>query len=258
MLPQKKPKKGAPGWIVSFADLQQLLLVFFILLFSMSSVDSAKFQEAMQSIQITLDGSNIGFLDGGEMVNKENGSSQNNKDFNEQSKVESVAEKKEQQLKEELLEAQNYLKNNEINGEKLDEYMTAIKTSEGIVLRINDVLLFDSGSAEIKENAAKVLLKMTDLIKANNRAIRVEGHTDNVPIRNSRFASNWELSTARATKVVAFLLEHNMVLPEKLSASGYGEFKPVAPNDTAQNKSKNRRVDIVLLSDFSNIEKQSN
>ena len=97
MLPQKKPKKGAPGWIVSFADLQQLLLVFFILLFSMSSVDSAKFQEAMQSIQITLDGSNIGFLDGGEMVNKENGSSQNNKDFNEQSKVESVAEKKEQE-----------------------------------------------------------------------------------------------------------------------------------------------------------------
>lgn len=246
----KKPKKGAPGWMTSFADLQQLLLVFFILLFSMSSVDEDKFSAMADSMQMGFDSNGMGFLDSGTGAVGEGVGSDKTGD-----KVTSTAKKKEAQLKEELKNTEKFLNESEVDGTKLSEHISAVKTDEGIILRIDDVLLFDSGSAEMKNNSKEILKELGKYIKESKSSVRVEGHTDNVPTSGVKYASNWELSTSRATTVVQFLLSNKFINPEKVAVAGYGEYRPIAPNDTPANKSKNRRVDIVLLSDFSKIEK---
>jgi chemotaxis protein MotB len=113
-------------------------------------------------------------------------------------------------------------------------------------VRALDQILFDPGSAEIKPHGRDVLAKVAkQLAKASDRAVRVEGHTDDRPIRTERFPSNWELSVGRAATVARFLGE-NGVAPTRLEVVGYGEFRPIAANDTAQNRARNRRIEIVL------------
>ena len=245
---EKKPKKGAPAWMASFADLQQLLLVFFILLFSMSSVDENKFISAMASIQKSLNTSGLGLTDKGiEPVT----------DLLDVDKLTSMAELKNTQVSQELIEAQEFLQNTELNGKALSEYVSASKNEEGVILTIKDIMLFDSGSADIKTNSGELINKLKPLLAGKGRDIRVEGHTDNVPLRaTSKYSDNWELSTARATRVASFIIDNDIMEPVKISVAGYSEYKPIAKNDTPENKSKNRRVDIVLLSDFTEIEKK--
>nr|WP_330389073.1 OmpA family protein [Alkaliphilus peptidifermentans] len=121
----------------------------------------------------------------------------------------------------------------------------------GLVLRFQDNVLFDSGSAELKGTSKEILNYLaTFLVEPEliTKYVRVEGHTDTDPLRSSsRYETNWELSVARAANVVRYLIEEVDLEPRRFSASGYGEFHPVAPNDTLENKAKNRRVDIVIL-----------
>lgn len=245
---EKKPKKGAPAWMASFADLQQLLLVFFILLFSMSSVDENKFISAMASIQKALNTSGLGLTDKGIEPDTE---------VIDIDKLTSMAELKNTQVSQELLEAQEFLESNELDGKKLSEYVSASKNEEGVILTIKDIMLFDSGSADIKSGSATLIEKLSPLISSKEREIRVEGHTDNVPLRNtSKYRDNWELSTARATKVASFIIDNNIIEPTKIAVAGYSEYRPIVENNSDENKSKNRRVDVVLLSDFSEAEKK--
>lgn len=245
---EKKPKKGAPAWMASFADLQQLLLVFFILLFSMSSVDENKFISAMASIQKALNTSGLGLTDKGmEPVT----------DLIDIEKLTSMAELKNTQVSKELIEAQEFLDNTELNGKALSEYVSASKNEEGVILTIKDIMLFDSGSADIRTSSEELINKLKPLLTSKGRDVRIEGHTDNVPLRaTSKYSDNWELSTARATRVASFIIDNNIMEPGRISVAGYSEYKPVAKNDTPENKSKNRRVDIVLMSDFTEAEKK--
>ncbi|MFH1665291.1 MAG: OmpA family protein [Candidatus Omnitrophota bacterium] len=132
-----------------------------------------------------------------------------------------------------------------------DNQMSFEVTDRGLVIILSDDILFDSGKTEIKEKAFPVLNKVSEIIreKVPDKNIGVGGHTDNVPIKHSKWASNWELSTARATNVL-YYLEKQGVSPSKLSATGYGEHRPVASNDTIQGRAKNRRVEIVILPEF--------
>jgi chemotaxis protein MotB len=111
--------------------------------------------------------------------------------------------------------------------------------------------LFDSGKADLKSEAIRLLDKIAPVLKQSQRPIRVEGHTDNVPIHTKEFPSNWELSTARAVNVLRYLVEKHEIPPQIISAAGYGEYHPIVPNDTAQNRSRNRRVEIIILSSSS-------
>ena len=116
-----------------------------------------------------------------------------------------------------------------------------------LTVNILDQILFDSGEAELKPEGQKILEKIAGVLgQYTNRQVHVVGHTDDVPIRR-RFASNWELSTARATAAVRFLQEHAGVDPRRLGALGYGEFHPAAPNTGAEGRAKNRRIEIVIL-----------
>jgi flagellar motor protein MotB len=131
------------------------------------------------------------------------------------------------------------------------------------VITIPGEILFDSGKAELKWNSLRTLAQVAENIKrelgenSNKWQIRVEGHTDNVPILTEKYASNWELSTDRALKIVKFFVENNYFPPSQLQAMGFGEFKPIVPNDTDANKKKNRRVEIRLTRRFLEFSSQS-
>lgn len=120
--------------------------------------------------------------------------------------------------------------------------------SRGLVISLKDTEFFDSGSASVRQWSRPLLNDIASAINNYTNAIRIEGHTDNVPIKTSIFPSNWELSTARATNIVQYLITMHSFAPEKLSAIGYGEYRPIADNNTIEGRQKNRRVDVVILS----------
>lgn len=231
---EEEVKAGAPEWMATYGDMVTLLLCFFILLFSMSSVDAKKFEAIVQSFNGSL-----GILDSGKALVDSNNVTQGSIDDN-------VGDKKQEiqnfnNLEKELKE---YLKQN-----GLEDNVSVMNESIGILLRFQDNILFDSGKAEIKSQ--ETLIYVSNLLNKDefkDKFIRIEGHTDNDPIkRNLRYPTNWELSVARASNVVRFLIENTGIEPRRLSASGYSEYHPVAPNDSPKNKSKNRRVDILIL-----------
>ena len=132
-----------------------------------------------------------------------------------------------------------------------DKRVTLEMDDRGLVIILSDDILFDSGKAEIKEEAYPVMDKVADIIieKVPDKNVGISGHTDNVPITYSSWDSNWELSTARGTNVLHYLVKQG-VSPKKLSAIGYGEQRPIASNDTKEGRAKNRRVEIVILPEF--------
>ena len=130
-----------------------------------------------------------------------------------------------------------------------DKQILLERTSRGLIITMANDILFDSGKAKLKRDAYPVLLKIATVLNENvpDRDIGVEGHTDNVPIMRSGWKSNWELSSARATNVLHYLIDECGVRPERLSAIGYGEFRPIDSNETKKGKAKNRRVEIIIL-----------
>lgn len=123
------------------------------------------------------------------------------------------------------------------------------RDERGVVITVADKYFFESGLADLKENSRDVLDKIASALLKHPNMIRIEGHTDNIPIKNLTFPSNWELSASRAINVVKYFIDNHNIKPERISAIGYAENKPVATNDAPEGRAKNRRVDIVLLSD---------
>jgi chemotaxis protein MotB len=128
----------------------------------------------------------------------------------------------------------------------LEDTISARLEDRGVILEIRDNILFDSGKADIKPEAAEVLRKVAGIIRSVPNQIIVEGHTDNVPINTPRYPSNWELSVDRAVRVVRFLIANYHIAPERFLATGYGEYHPVADNSTVEGRARNRRVNIVI------------
>lgn len=118
---------------------------------------------------------------------------------------------------------------------------------EGLTVSLREIGFFESGSAGIKARSQPVFRRLSQLLAQHRFAIRVEGHTDNVPIHNSQFTSNWELSTARASEIVRLLITEYAISPTRLSAAGYSEYHPIVSNDTAEGRAQNRRVDLVIV-----------
>ena len=149
---------------------------------------------------------------------------------------------------EELEQAKRMLED-KLSQEISDKQILLEQTSRGLVITMANDILFDSGKAKLKKHAKGVLAKIAGVINqaAPDRNIGVEGHTDNVPIKHSGWKSNWELSVARATSVVHYLIDECSIEPQKLSAIGYGEYRPIETNDTKEGKARNRRVEIIIL-----------
>ena len=143
---------------------------------------------------------------------------------------------------------------------EIGEYKAKLKMTErGLVITFLSEVFFDSGKDIVKSGGQSALDKVAEVLNKDVSAssVAVEGHTDNVPIKHSGWKSNWELSSARALAVLHYLIDQDKIDPARLSAVGYGEFKPIIPNDTVENKQKNRRVEIVILPSKINREKSS-
>lgn len=228
---------GSPGWMTTFSDLMSLLLTFFILLFSMSSVSDSKFNDASASIISAFSGSQGGLLPGGGNDPSKGNTSQEG--------VEGTGENGEE-IPEELVEMYKQMQK-ELKEQGMEGNIGIEIDSEGIYLDIKDSILFSSGSAEIVGSGKETLDNLAELINQVGNEVIVEGYTDDVPMSNEQYASNWELSTSRAVSVLRYLSEEKKVAPTRLSARGYGEHHPIVPNDSAKNRAENRRVNIVIL-----------
>lgn len=149
---------------------------------------------------------------------------------------------------EELEQAKRLLEDR-LSQEISDKQILLEKTSRGLVITMTNDILFDSGKSKLKKDAQPVLKKIAVVLNENvaDRDVGVEGHTDNVPIKHSNWKSNWELSATRATSVLHYLIDECQVAPERLSAIGYGEYRPIESNDAKSGRARNRRVEIIIL-----------
>lgn len=134
-----------------------------------------------------------------------------------------------------------------LNEFKNDENIILLKDTRGIIIRLNDNILFGSAESEIQETSYNTLNKIIDILSKINNPVIIEGHTDSIPIKSGKYSSNWELSTARATSVINYIVASKRINPRRLSAVGYGEYVPIAENTSNSGRIKNRRVDIIIL-----------
>lgn len=228
---------GVEPWMATYGDMVTLLLCFFVLLFSFSTIDAEKFKAVMKSFQGSL-----GVLSGGKTIYTMPyvNAGEIPEDLNAEALLEELEKLKE--LKEKLDEY--------ATEKQLDDSLVAEISERGVVIRVLDKISFDRGSADIKPETLGILDFVSDTLKQEefaDRHIKIEGHTDADPIHNAKYDSNWELSAARAMNVVKYFQEVSGIPGDRLSGAGYGEYRPVAPNDTDENKAKNRRVDIIIL-----------
>ncbi|MBY0122954.1 flagellar motor protein MotB [Bacillus sp. S/N-304-OC-R1] len=236
------------SWLLPYADLLTLLLALFIVLFAMSSVDAQKFEALSRALNSAFSGGTGIFefpspLPEGEMQSSDvKGDDTKAKDKN---KVD--AELIKQADQQELATIQNKV-NSYIENNNLTEKLKTSLTDEGLLVSIRDNVLFSPGSADVRSNDLKVATEIAELLVMDPpRNIIISGHTDNVPIGNAPFESNWELSVMRAVNFMKIVLQNDKLDPRWFSAKGFGEFQPVASNDTSEGRAKNRRVEILIL-----------
>ncbi|WP_442598058.1 flagellar motor protein MotB [Neobacillus sp. D3-1R] len=230
------------SWLIPYADLLTLLLALFIVLFSMSSIDAQKFNAFSKAFNQIFAGG-TGVLDfEAPMPQSENDTKVNPK---EEPKQEDI-DKDQQELQDLQKKVNTYIHN-----KKLEAKLGTKLTDEGLLVTIRDNVLFDSGKAEVRNVDLNIATEISGLLVMDPpRNIIISGHTDNVPIRNANFESNWELSVMRAVNFMKIVLRNDKLDPRWFSAKGFGEFQPVASNNTKEGKARNRRVEILILPRF--------
>ncbi|MDH4155996.1 MAG: flagellar motor protein MotB [candidate division Zixibacteria bacterium] len=212
-------------WLLTYADLITLLLAFFIVMYSMSQIDAKKFGKVAKALH--------GVLKGGEDVLRRNW---------EEQQTEGHGLLKLGDLRMINMKIQERFK----KLGRREELQTEI-TERGLVVHIMESALFKEGSAALEFRAVEVLDLIYDEIKKLPNHVRIEGHTDDRAINTLLYPSNWELSAARATAVVRYFIENHDIPPDKISALGYGEFRPKRPNNSIENRAHNRRIDVLIL-----------
>lgn len=258
------PAPGSPAWMATFSDLMNLLLCFFVMLFSMSNMEESKLAEMVAAMNNTFNIFDGGATAIGEGILISNGVSQLNEldqyinstgktaDSEDEGEsfeeYENFPEELEQMLENEKLQENEDLAENieeALQEQELGTEVDVSFTAQYIQLTMKGALLFDSASADLKEDAEAVLDKVGLVLQRySTGTIEIEGHTDNIPINSTRYASNEELSSARALSVFYYLTENTFLDPASLKHAGMGERKPVGDNTTEAGRSLNRRVEI--------------
>ncbi|MDD2585907.1 MAG: flagellar motor protein MotB [Syntrophomonadaceae bacterium] len=252
---KKKQESGEGGqerWLITYADLITLLMIFFVLMYTMSQVDARKYAAVANSLSVVLTGEAMSVLEtqgpslvdgiSGQLLPEGPGAVPDN-----QGQLDEVKRMIAEFIKVEDLEASQAQAAGSTAIAKLSDYIVVYEQERGLVISFKDTLLFESGSDKLTPRAQNIIKQVGGALLGIPNYIRVEGHTDNLPINTGKFPSNWELSVLRASNVVHVLQEQASVPAERLSIIGYGEYRPLAPNDDALSRSMNRRVDIVIL-----------
>jgi len=243
---RQRPRVSHERWLVSYADFITLLFAFFVVLFATAKADQRKQVQFSQSINDAFRALGI-FPDA----------------LNRQTGVNTYSDASEKPaipmnivMGEDVLAPAQVKADLEVIGRELQQTLSnevakhtvSIEMGrDGLVISLREAGFFASGSAMTKPDTREILRRIAIALNRTPYDLRVEGHTDNVPIHNAQFDSNWELSTARAISIARLLLEMKAIRADHLSAAGFAEFHPVAPNDTAEGRARNRRVDLVVL-----------
>lgn len=214
------------AWMDTYADTITLLLTFFILLYSFSTIDNEKLKEIAYSLKSQVSG--------GEPVTMEK------IDENIENLTPGIGAKSEYDILVDKIT--NLLKEN-----GLSELVKIREEDAGVILQIGDNIMFDTADAKLKDESKKVLDVVSSLIPKINNEIMIQGHTDSRPIKSSKYESNWELSTARAFAVLKYFINEKHLDPRRFSATGYGEYRPIVENSSEENMEINRRVDILIV-----------
>lgn len=210
-------------WLLTYSDLITLLLGLFVILYAISKVDAGKYVEIASALNGVF-GAPRGILTGNPSLIEQPGSALQTERQRIASDVRNALQLDAQQLP-----------------------ITITENERGVTVHIMEELLFPSGSAVIKSSSLVTLDTLAGVLRRLPNDLRVEGHTDNVPISTAQFPSNWHLSVSRALNVAYYLIQRHGLIQERVSVVGYSEFLPIAPNDTPEDRSKNRRVDIVIV-----------
>lgn len=242
--------ENSERWLMTYADLITLLLAFFVIMYAMSKIDSAKVEKITRQLH--------GEFNAKDVVEAEV-SSELGEGVLKIGQLKMVAQRLESPSFGHLRHRVNIGPATNIpvssgfdNVGSADSAQNPISVElneRGLIIHVVESALFSPGRAELQPGAVELLDQIATEIRELPNQIRVEGHTDSIPISNVRYPSNWELSSARATAVVRHLVDKHAFSPERISALGFGEFRPLVSNDTPENRAKNRRVDIVILTD---------
>jgi len=237
---KKDEQHNQERWLITYSDLITLLLVFFVVLYSMSQIENVKFNALVQSLKTSFVGDS--------MIDTTHNPPPTRPDI---PKV-PIADKddKKDRADDKQLDAlykqiQTYIKKNHLEGE-----IELQNLQRGVQITLKEQILFDLGKADIKNQANAILDSVGGLLNSVSNPIVVEGHTDNNPIRYStEFKSNWELAAKRAENVMLYLVDHDNVKESRMRYTSYGEYHPEVNNDTPNHQAMNRRVNIVILRD---------
>ncbi|MFL5826443.1 MAG: flagellar motor protein MotB [Thermoleophilaceae bacterium] len=242
-------------WLLTYADMITLLMALFMVLFSMAQVNTSKFEALKQSLQEAFSGK---VISGGRSIQTTGSNDTQTDKATPEPPIPAIQpqiqSKQDQQLKQSGKTEDDEFKRLK---RQIDQYAKAHHLSKqietvisrrGLVVRLlTDRVLFDPGQAQLKIQASPILGRLSQVLKAEGRhPIMVDGHTDNVPIQSAQFPTNWELSTARASTVVRYFIRAG-VPQSRLGAAGYADLHPVASNSSENGRSRNRRVEVVLL-----------
>lgn len=230
---------GGASWITTFSDLMSLLLTFFILLFSMSNVSDDKFNQAAYSLSNSLLGGGEGIMDG-MIVPYEEETTGTNKPVTPAKELEGA------ELDPALIAIYNQVLNF-VEKNELEDKVIITADQKGIYVNISNAILFGKESASISREGRSVLKSVGKLLNQLDNRVVIEGHTDDIPNAYGQYPTNWELSVGRAVSVLRYLNENEHVDTRRLSAVGYGENQPLAPNNSEENRARNRRVNIVVI-----------
>lgn len=243
--PPEEQAEGAPAWMTTFADLMSLLMTFFVLLLSFSNTEIIKFRTMAGSMREAF-----GLRSEFDIMNQPMGSqvmpmpapsySKKPTPISTPQKTQTQTKTQEQTTMVKLREA--------LEGSELEKQGNVEITDRGVALRLEGDAIFSSGKTDLTPGARKLMDELIEIAKNQSGTIEVEGHTDDVPIRSSRFPSNWELSAGRAGAAVRYITERG-VPQHRLKAIAFGETQPLVPNDSSANRSKNRRIEFLFVSE---------
>ena len=215
------------AWLLPYSDMLTLLLALFIVMFAMGQTDAGKFKQMSQQFNIIFaGGSGVMQQDGNSVIPMEVSPGQ--AEYDKMTEVKKMLEE-------------------EITKEGYSDKVKVELNSEGLEISIQDAVLFNTAEAEVKNNLSPLLVQISNLLQGLDNQVKVVGHTDNIPIKNDKFRSNWELSSMRAINVMNFIVSSGKISPDKVSIQAYGEYMPKFENTTEDGRAKNRRVEIIVV-----------
>jgi chemotaxis protein MotB len=239
-------------WLITYADLITLLLIFFVIMYAMSKIDTQKYEILAQSLNLQYTKSESIMPQGSGVIGSLNIAKAKDGDLTwndekekkeKEDKEKQFSELREQQLQDLMQKVQQY-----IQQQNLQSQVFVANTPRGITVTLNDLFVFDLGRADLKQEAYPILDQLSSLFPTLDSVISIEGHTDNVPLATgSLFKDNWRLSSERSLSVLRYFTDTVGMDPKKFMSSAFADTHPVADNSTPENRSKNRRVEIIVL-----------